>query len=177
MNRDTNLLARLMLTQLPGLVGAMQLAAVLPSSLNELARRQRNQNIANALLSTASRLVPPSPSRYAAVPLQRLGGQAAQAPEIPKRAPEPAERSAADAPAVQDHASGRGVPSRMAGRAAGAHHQGGPRVPRLREFTGTLARRLSSPPVLPGGWKLYGYERETGSPVYIGPGRQLRDYV
>ncbi len=177
MNSDTNLLARLMLTQLPGLVGAMQLAAVLPSSLGELARRQRNQNIANALLSTASGLVPPSPSRYAAVPLQRLGGQAAQASALRKPAPEPAERPAAEAPAAQDHAPGQGVRSRMAGRAAGAHHQGGSRVPRLREFTGTLASRLSSPPVLPGGWKLYGYEGKTGSPVYIGPGRQLRVYV
>jgi len=176
MNRDTNLLARLMLTQLPGLVGAMQLAAVTPPSLSELARRQRNQNMANALLSTASGLVPPNPNRYAAVPLQRLGGQAAQAQALRKPTPD-AERSVADSPAAQDSARVRGVPSRIVGRAAGAHHQDASRVPRLREFTGTLANRLHSPPVLPGGWQLYGYERDTGSPVYIGPGRQLRVYA
>jgi hypothetical protein len=176
MNRNTNLLARLMLTQLPGLVGAMQLAAVAPPSLSELARRQRSQNMVNALLSTASGLLPPSPNGYPAVQPQRLGGQAAQAQARRMLAPEPAEGSAADALAAHDSVSTRGVPARLVGRAAGAHHQSASRVPRLREFTGTLGNRLNSPPVLPGGWKLYGYERDTGSPVYIGPGRQLRVY-
>jgi hypothetical protein len=175
MNRDTNLLARLMLTQLPGLVGAMQLAAVVPPGLSELARRQRNQNMANALLATASGFLPFSPSRYASVTPQQPGGQAAQA--FRKPAPEPAQRSAADGPAAQDSASVRSVPSRLIKRAASAHHQGGLDVPRLREFTGILANRLNSPAVLPGGWKLYGYERDTGRPVYIGPGRQLRVYA
>ena len=47
---------------------------------------------------------------------------------------------------------------------------------KLEDFTGTLASRLEHPAVLPGGWKLYGYEKEGGRPVYVGPKRQLRVY-
>jgi len=47
---------------------------------------------------------------------------------------------------------------------------------KLEDFSGTVARRLDHPAVLPGGWKLYGYEKEGGRPVYVGPGRKLRVY-
>lgn len=49
--------------------------------------------------------------------------------------------------------------------------------PRLRKFNGKLARRLAHPAVLPGGWELYGYEEDSGSPVYAGPGQELRIYA
>lgn len=170
MNRNANVLARLMLTQLPGLVGAMQLAAVASPSLSELARRQRNQNMTNALLSRAAGLLAPR-ANYPLMPPPRLGIPAPQVEARRKPATKPAEGLTADALAGQV-----AEPARLAGRSA-MHRQGAPRVPRLREFTGILASRLDSPAVLPGGWKLYGYERGTDSPVYIGPGRQLRVYA
>jgi hypothetical protein len=49
--------------------------------------------------------------------------------------------------------------------------------PVLRRFNGRLARRLEHPAILPGGWELYGYEEETGNPVYAGPGQELRIYA
>ena len=70
---NSNLLAQLMLSQLPGLVGALQPAAAGPANLSEMARRQRNQNNASAMLSAASGLLTPSPNRYPLGALQRLG--------------------------------------------------------------------------------------------------------
>lgn len=56
-------------------------------------------------------------------------------------------------------------------------HQSESPVRKLREFNGTLSSRLCHPAVLPGGWRLYGYARGTGDPVYIGPGNELRVYA
>src|SRR5271165_6962084 len=73
MNLNNNLIARLMLNELPGLVGALQPAGGAPQSASEMARRQHSQNLANAMLSAASGLLTPSPNRYPLGPLQRLG--------------------------------------------------------------------------------------------------------
>jgi hypothetical protein len=193
MNLNTNLLARLMLAQLPGLVGAMQLAAAAPPSLSELARRQRKQNMTNALLSTG--LLTPNPKRYPPVPPQRTGAGLSAVPQ--SRNDGAGQRQVIEALGMGGHGvQSRGIAiagPRLGGQAPaqarhklapepaepakGSSHQGASRVPKLREFTGTLANRLNYPPVLPGGWKLYGYERHTGNPVYIGPGRQLCVYV
>jgi hypothetical protein len=48
---------------------------------------------------------------------------------------------------------------------------------RLRKFNGSLGRRLDHPASLPGGWELYGYEKQSGHPVYVGPGSELRVYA
>jgi len=37
-----------------------------------------------------------------------------------------------------------------------------------------VARRLEDPAVLPGGWELYGYDKKSDRPVYVGPGQELR---
>jgi len=73
MNLNNNLIARLMLNELPGLVGALQPAGGAPQNLGEMARRQHSQNRANAMLSAASGLLTASPNRYPLGPLQRLG--------------------------------------------------------------------------------------------------------
>src|SRR5260370_19595178 len=73
MDINTNLIARLMLNELPGLVGALQPAGPGAQNMSDPARRQRNQNLANAMLSAASGLLAPSPNRYPLGPLQRLG--------------------------------------------------------------------------------------------------------
>src|SRR5260370_20882284 len=72
MDINTNLIARLMLSELPGLVGALQPAGPGAQNVSDQARRQRNQNLANAMLSAASGLLAPSPNRYPLGPLQRL---------------------------------------------------------------------------------------------------------
>ena len=66
------------------------------------------------------------------------------------------------------------APRRIAGRSGGA--AGKAEGARLRKFSGTLARRLEHPAVLPGGWHLYGYEKGSDRPVYVGPDRELRIY-
>jgi hypothetical protein len=69
------------------------------------------------------------------------------------------------------------APRRIAGRATAAHRKAAAGGATLRKFSGTLARRLNHPAVLPGGWQLYGYEKESGRPVYVGPDRELRIYA
>jgi len=222
MDINTNLIARLMLNELPGLVGALQPAGPAAQNVSDAAGRQRNQNLANAMLSAASGLLAPSPNRYPLGPLQRLGvglGAALQsydggaqqgrildalgidgggapvqarvsaiapgrrggvAPHARARAAVAPEGAAvaADAPAAPAlaGAAGDGALRRLAGRAGGVPRKAGTRAVKLEPFTGTLARRLEHPAVLPGGWKLYGYEKESGRPVYTGPGLQLRVY-
>lgn len=74
MNLNSNLLARLMLNQLPGLAGTLQAAGGGRKGLGEWARRQHGQNLANAMLSATSGHLAPSPNHhYAPGPLQRLG--------------------------------------------------------------------------------------------------------
>jgi hypothetical protein len=83
----------------------------------------------------------------------------------------------------------RSASAPVAGEGAGAHALGrtgvlssravrkpASRQLKLEDFSGTLASRLDHPAVLPGGWKLYGYAKEGGRPVYVGPGQQLRVY-
>ena len=79
------------------------------------------------------------------------------------------------APAAAE-ASGAKVLGRITARSGSAARKPASRQPTLEEFTGTLASRLDHPAVLPGGWKLYGYEKEGGRPVYVGPGHRLRVY-
>ncbi len=207
MNLNSNLIARLMLNQLPGLAGALQPAGGAPQSPSEMARQQHNQNLTNAMLSAASGLLAPSPNRYPLGPLQRLSaglGAALQsysggaqqggildALEMDGRAAQPRASAAAAArpgrvapvrtartvsAPVPAEASGLKTLGRTAARAGGAPRQPASRQLKLEEFTGTLASRLDHPAVLPGGWKLYGYEKEGGRPVYMGPGRRLRVY-
>ncbi len=201
MNHNSNLIARLTLNQLPGLAGALQPAGGL-QSLSELARRQHSQNLANAVLSAASGLLAPRPNPPA--PLQRLGaglgaalqsynggtpqGRILEALGMVGRAAQPrasaggAARPGGDAPR---RAPARKAPAPVHGAVAGAQALGrvssalrkpASRQFKLEDFTGTLARTLDHPAILPGGWKLYGYDKEGGRPVYIGPGRKLRVY-
>ncbi len=208
MNHNSNLIARLTLNQLPGLAGALQPAGAAPQGLNELARLQHSQNLANAMLSAASGLLTPSPNRYPPAPLQRLGaglgaalqsynrgtpqGRILEALGMDGRAEQPrasagaAARPGRDAPG---RAPARKAPAPVHGAAAGAQALGrtgvlssralrkpASRQLKLEDFSGTLASRLDHPAVLPGGWKLCGYDQEGGRPVYVGPGRKLRVY-
>jgi hypothetical protein len=207
MNLNNNLIARQMLNELPGLVGALQPAGGAPQSLSDMARRQHSQNLANAMLSAASGLLTPSPNRYPLGPLQRLGaglGAALQSYDeggqqggildalgmdgrvTPRRvsavgaarpgrvAPRPRARIAS-AP-VAAEALGAKVLGRSATLPSRALRKAASRQLKLEDFSGTVAQRLDHPAVLPGGWKLYGYEKEGGRPVYMGPGRKLRVY-
>ena len=191
---NSNLLAQLMLSQLPGLVGALQPAAAGPANLSEMARRQRNQNNASAMLSAASGLLTPSPNRYPLGALQRLGAglgatlqshtdganQVSILDALGMEGRGGQSRASATArsgaPGLHAQARRHGAPV-PAALAAGPASEAPVRRPKLRQFTGTVANRLEHPPVLPGGWKLYGYEQDTGSPVYVGPGQQLRIYT
>jgi hypothetical protein len=207
MNLNSNLIARLMLNELSGLGGALQPAGAAPQNLSEMARRQRNQNLTNAMLSAASGLLTPSPNRYPLGTLHRLGaglGAALQgynegAPQagildalgmgggtaLPRGdaaaagrrgAPIP-RRAGRTVPAPLAAAASAGkIPGRAQASAGSAVRKPASRPLKLEDFTGTLARRLEHPAVLAGGWKLYGYENESGRPVYMGPGRQLRVY-
>ena len=180
MNLNTNLLARLMLSQLPGLVGALQGGAAAPANPSDLARRQRNQNNAVAMLSAASGLLTPSPNRYPLGPLQRMGSGLGAA--LQNSTDGANQASILDALGMGGRPGpGQPAPARRqpvpAAAAQGTAPERAAHRPKLRQFTGTVANRLDHPPVLPGGWKLYGYEQDTGSPVYVGPGQQLRIYV
>jgi len=80
--------------------------------------------------------------------------------------------------AAQSAVSGRrtaAVRRRMGGANEMARKHGSARAA-LHKFDGTLASRLDHPAVLPGGWKLYGYAKDSGSPVYVGPDAELRIY-
>ena len=221
MDLNRNLLARLMLARLPGLLGAMQAAAAPALSVNDLALPQRNRNVNNALLSAASALLSPSANRYPLGPLERLsapmgetiqnggagqpqvlealgmrgrGGQSRMSAIAPPRPAGPAPRAQAASKRMLEPAAvveesltvalpvSRGAsPSeadkQLVRRAAGVQRRSVSPLPKLRQFTGRLGSRLGHPPVLPGGWKLYGYDRGTGNPVYIGPGGQLGIYI
>jgi hypothetical protein len=202
MELDSNLLARLMINELPGLAGALQRAQRAPQSLAELIRQGRNQNLANAMLAVASGLLAPSPNRYPLNPLQRLGlglgavlgsydASAPQGPildvvEMEDRRRQPRigaiARGGVGEVAAAPPARTGPSPARSSGeaevqltqRAVGAPRQ--PQAAKLTKFTGRLAKRLDHPVVLPGGWTLYGYEQDTGRPVYLGPERRLGVY-
>ncbi len=212
MNPGINAIARLLIEELPGLAGAIQPLGTGAQSLSELARQQRSQGLANAMLAAASGLLTPSPNRYPLGPLQRLGAGlgaalqaynegAAQVPMLDALAMGgqggqsrtgaatrdrlggiapvqsvrmPPASAAAKLAAVESAVSGRRVGPAPLSAAARKSASGGPT---LRRFTGTLARRLEHPAVLPGGWELYGYEEESGRPVYVGPGQELRIYA
>lgn len=66
---------------------------------------------------------------------------------------------------------------RIARRANAAHHKAAAGGHKLRKFSGKVGRHLDHPAVLPGGWQLYGYEKESGKPLYAGPNRELRVYA
>jgi len=183
MNLNTNLLARLMLSQLPGLVGALQAGAAAPANPSDLARRQRNQNNAVGMLSAASGLLTPSPNRYPLGPLQRMGAGLGAALQSSTDGANQASildalgmggRPGSGEPRQPAQARRQPVPAALA---QGPAPEAPAHRPKLRQFTGIVANRLDHPPVLPGGWKLYGYEQDTGSPVYVGPSQQLRIYV
>jgi hypothetical protein len=189
---------------LQGLLGVLQSAGAGPGNMSELARRQKNQNLANSMLAAAAGLLTPSPNRYPLGPLQRMGaglgaalgtldqseGEGAEygggeplasLSHAPKKAMARTGRVTAGAELTSTRsASGKGHPSRTPRRAArtgiGPVPQAQMGEARLRRFTGTLSHRLEHPAILPGGWQLYGYEDKSGSPVYVGPGRQLRIY-
>jgi hypothetical protein len=105
-------------------------------------------------------------SRTGAAAREGLGGIA---PAQPVRMP-----AAAKLAAVESAVSDRRVGPAPRSAAARKSVSGGPM---LRKFSGTLARRLEHPAVLPGGWELYGYEEESGRPVYVGPDQELRIYA
>jgi hypothetical protein len=213
MNLNGNLLGRLM-TELPGLAGAIQPANGVAQSPGELAHRQHRQNLANAMLLAAFGVLAPSPNRHPLRPLQRLGAglgavqggvgdgarggildglgmegrglrprtgaglkrttpaRAAFAAAAPEAA---AALEAAGAQQLEPARPAAHPRRRSAGRATAPHRKAG--GPTLRKFSGTLGPRLDHPAVLPGGWQLYAYEKESGRPVYVGPGRELRIYA
>jgi hypothetical protein len=209
MNLDGNLIARLMIDELPGLAGALQLSSGAAKSPSEPMRTPHRQNLANAILVAATRMLAPSLTpRYPLGPVQRLGpglgalqsevgaqgrildavgmeggslqsrtgviARAGLTKTVPARA---VSAAAVSQSACEERANSarRSAPSRV-GRSTAAHRKaaGGPA---LRRFSGTLAHRLDYPAVLPGGWQLYGYEKESGRPVYVGPNRELRVYA
>jgi hypothetical protein len=207
MNPNSNVIAQLIIDELPGLVGALQPPRG-GQNLNELARRQRSRNLSNALLAGASGLLSPSPNRYPLGLLQRLGaglgaavqsynqganqegilealgmngggasaGGAAPHPRFSQAASKairtPPVTSAEEALTAESSISGRrSMPREPRGM------QGAGKGATLRKFSGVLTRRLEHPAVLPGGWQLYGYEKESGNPVYIGPKQELRTYA
>jgi hypothetical protein len=218
MNRNHNVIARLMIEELPGLVGALQPAGGGARTLSDLARRQHRQNLANAMLAAASGLLMPGVNRDPLGPLQGLGAGLGAALQGYNRGPgqagildalgmvagrgqpghtarrravsngNPSQKSARTvsapiAPELEDGeqaaSSGRAsfAPHRGARRMSGAAHKAGRRGATLRKFSGTIGQRLEDPAVLPGGWQLYGYEKESGRPVYMGPGQELRIYA
>ncbi len=207
MNPGIDAITRLLMEELPGLAGALQPLGAGALSLSEAARQQRDQSLANAMLAAASGLLTPSPNRYPLGPLHRLGaglgaalqayGQgAAQAPVLDTLAmrgqggqPRSSARSGALAPApvrvppVSSAAKLAAVASAVSDRRvgpasrAGAARKGASVGPMLRKFSGTPARLLEHPAVLPGGWELYGYEQDSGRPIYIGPDRELGVYA
>ncbi len=206
MNPKNKLIAQLMLKELPGLAGALQNGGGARQSLSQLARRQHHDHLANAMLSAVSSLLTPRPNRYPLGELQRLGaglgaalpnsneggqqggildalgtdGRAQQrmsavaAAHPEKVAPRPPARGMS-APAAAE-VSGAMALRRAATPPRRALRKPASRQLKLEDFSGTVARRLDHPAVLPGGWKLYGYEKEGGRPVYVGPGRKLRVY-
>jgi hypothetical protein len=175
-----------------------------PAALNQIAGGQDRQNLANAMLAAVAGLLMPSRNRYPLGPLQRLGAGLGAALETYNEAPgrviyglgassAPYEGGAFDGAAAR---SARGFrPKALGGtRASGSRVNFAPegrRIARrltgpakaqsagsrLRKFNGTVARRLDHPAVLPGGWQLYGYEKESGNPIYAGPDSQLRIYA
>ncbi len=209
MNPGINAIARLLIEELPGLAGAIQPLGAGAQSLSEMARQQRNQSLANAMLAAASGLLMPSPNRYPLGPLQRLGAGLGAALQAYNEGAAPVRvldalgmegqggqsrtgaatrealggiapvrmapaSAAAKSAAVESAVSGRRLGPAPHSAAARKSVSGGPM---LRRFTGTVARRLEHPAVLPGGWELYGYEENSGQPVYVGPGQELRIYA
>lgn len=189
---------------LQGLLGVLQSAGEAPGGMSELARRQKNQNLANSMLAAAAGLLTPSPNRYPLGPLQRMGaglgaalgtldqsegdgaeyggGEPLALSRAPKNAMARTGRVTAGAEFTSARStSGKGHSSRTPRRAArtgiGPVPQAQTGEARLRKFTGRLSHRLEHPAILPGGWQLYGYEEKSGSPIYVGPGRQLRIYA
>jgi hypothetical protein len=211
MNRNSNLMTRLMIAELPGLVGAMQAAS--PGGqgrgrvLSDLALQQHRRNLGNAMLLAASRLLAPASKGNPAGSLQRLGaglgawqgsGQGAGGPGIldvlatgrgqlgtagsaVNRGP--AQRTTGPASTPETEAadpSSRGAAvarQNAAGRPTGGTQPKPARRATLHKFSGTVARRLEYPAVLAGGWQLYGYDKKSGGPVYVGPNRELRLYA
>jgi hypothetical protein len=212
MNINSNLIARLLINELPGLAGALQPLGTAQGT-NELARRGNSQNLSNAMLAAASGLLASNPSRYPLGPLQRLGGGLGAALQALSQGT--GQEPMADAPGFDNggyRGGGRGgrpalggiagarprrarsagipelqrvesavsaghasaAPQRIVRRGTGTAAASGART--LRKFSGTVARRLDHPAVLPGGWQLYGYE-ESGSPIYVGPDQKLRIYA
>ena len=210
MNLDGNLMARLMIAELPGLAGALQLSSGPAKSPSELMRRQHRENLAKAMLVAATGMLAPSRNLYRLKQLQRLGaGLAALQSEgaarervqaalgldgaslqsrsgviaragLKKTVPAHAVSAAAasQSPGVEPAGSARrsaAASSRVARRAKETDRRasGGSM---LRRFGGTMVR-LDHPAILPGGWQLYGYEKQSGRPVYLGPNRELRVYA
>ncbi len=201
---DTDSSGTLVANQLPGLLGILQPAGA--ATLDQLARGQDRRQLANAMLAAAAGLLTPSPNRYPLGPLQRLGAGLGAALGSYDRGAIPTGIFAAldgrrGLPHVGIEALGSGArPRRRSGaaadgaarlasgalQAAARLRAGGTLEPsgaapsgrrRLRKFTGSLGRRLDHPASLPGGWELYGYEKQTGNPVYAGPGSELRVYA
>jgi hypothetical protein len=190
MKSNRNVIARLMIAELPGLAGALAPSGRAAQIIADLARRQHRQNQANAVLAAASGRPASGMNRYPVEPLQRLGAGLAAALPIGNRvagqagllerpgtirgtkpagpAPVAPEVEAEDSPDSRRRVAT--APRRVAGHTKGAAHKGVARRPTLRKFKGTLGRRLEHPAVLPGGWALYGFEKQSGNPVYVGPG-------
>jgi hypothetical protein len=210
MNHNSNLIARLMIAELPGLVGAMQQASpggqARARGLSDMALRQHRRNLGNAMLVAASRLLAPASKGNPAGSLQRLGaglgavmqGQGAMEPGIldalgdgrqSRGAGSMVNRSAAQGktgpasapgPATAESSNSRAAARNAEGRASGGANSGrerkSARGATLYKFSGTVARRLEYPAVLSGGWQLYGYDKKSGKPVYVGPNQELRIY-
>ncbi len=200
LNPGINAFARFVVDEMPGLLGAIQPLGA-PQSLSELARQQRSRNLANAMLAAASGMLMPSPNGYPLGRLQRLGAGLGAALQSYNEGAE--QGRILDALGMDSQGASRG--GTMAHPALGAVGPSGPQLapatstvsdrrsapaprpmtggkppaigPRLRKFNGKLASRLEHPAVLPGGWELYGYEEESGNPVYAGPGAELRTYA
>ncbi len=175
---------------LPGLLGALQPLNA-PLDPAELARRIQRRNLSQAMLGAAARLLAAHPNRYRPLALN-MGTGAPPRTHAHTAGGERSHESAGEtrrlgalggAASIQ---AGEGENVRREPRRRDLAHRSGRRVQepahrgpspgaRLRRFSGTVSRRLAHPAVLPGGWELYGFEAG-GSPVYSGPGGELRIY-
>lgn len=109
---------------------------------------------------------------------QRRGSTAPMAVRSPAPTRAVAEAATPDMGNTGAEGSGeQNAPRRRVRGASGIHRKSAGGGATLRKFEGTLARTLKDPAVLPGGWQLYGYEKESGRPVYVGPKRELRVYA
>jgi len=108
----------------------------------------------------------------AAIPTS-LAGLAGMAPALRLASGPTAPEPAAEKSVASDrHPAQRA--RRSARRANTARKPAPPAGPTLQKFSGSVARRLEDPAVLPGGWELYGYDKKSDRPVYVGPGQELR---